>query len=262
MLRANDIKCEHGGHYDDPVTNKSREFDIRATKTIKHSRVRMAIECKNIRENFPILISCIPRHEQESFHQIAIVSEPKNEFYIAGLAQSRARTLSIYGEHSLYKLHEPVGKSTVQVGRATDGTIAANDSELYEKWGQCLTSANDLVDHVYWDGHDDKESYLSAVVPFVVIPNGRLWIVAYDEEGNRVCDPKLTDRVSCFIGKDYEMGTKLTSATMSLSHVEIVTFDGLRAFIDRYLKTEEGIAEIFPIAGISDAYKHATKAQN
>jgi hypothetical protein len=66
MLRASDIDCEHGGHYEDPVTNKSREFDIRAIKTIQQYRVRMAIECKNIRENFPILISCIPRHEQES----------------------------------------------------------------------------------------------------------------------------------------------------------------------------------------------------
>lgn len=130
-----------------------------------------------------------------------------------------------------------------------------------EKWGQCLSSANDLVDRVYWDGHDDKEGYLSAVVPFVVIPNGRLWMVTYDDEGNRVCDPKPADRVSCFIGKDYEMGTKLASATMSLSHVEIITFEGMRAFIDRHLKTEEGIAKIFPKEGLSDAYKRAVKAQ-
>lgn len=68
MLRENEVECEHGGHYQDPVTNKSREFDIRAIKTIEHFRVRMAIECKNIRENFPILISCIPRHTQESYH--------------------------------------------------------------------------------------------------------------------------------------------------------------------------------------------------
>lgn len=31
----------------------------------------MAIECKNIRDNYPILISFVPRHEQESYHQIA-----------------------------------------------------------------------------------------------------------------------------------------------------------------------------------------------
>ena len=63
MLRELELECEHGGHYEDPVTNKSREFDIRAIKTIEQYRVRLAIECKNIRENFPILISCVPRHD-------------------------------------------------------------------------------------------------------------------------------------------------------------------------------------------------------
>jgi hypothetical protein len=254
MLRENEIECEHGGHYEDPVTNKSREFDIRATKTIQLSRVRMAIECKNIRENFPILISCISRHEQESYHQIAVVHEPDPNTYLAGFHRSRARTLSVRGEHSLYKCNEPVGKSTVQVGRVLEGSISANDSELYEKWGQCLSSANDLVKRVYWDGRDDKEVYLSTVIPFVVVPNDRLWTVIYDDDGNRLCDPKPSDRVSCFIGKDYEMGTKIAGAKKRLSHVEIVTFDGMKAFVDRHLRTTQGMAEIFPGQGMADAY--------
>ena len=234
MLRERNIECEHGGHYEDPVTNKSREFDIRAIKTIKRSRVRMAIECKNIRENFPILVSCIPRQDKESYHQIAIVSEPKTESFMTELSvlQSRAKTLSIKGEHSLYKVNEPVGKSTVQVGRTLDNTISANDSELYDKWGQCLTSANDLVARVYWDGRDDKEVYFSAVFPFVVVPNGRLWVVNYDDDGNRISDPTPSDRVSCFIDKAYELGTKMANATMWLSHVEIITLEGMTTFVD------------------------------
>lgn len=261
MLRERNIECAHGGHYEDPVTNKSREFDIRATKTIKSTqpktaslRARMAIECKNIRENFPILISCIPRQEEESHHQIALVSEPKNDAFIAALDihQSRARTFSIRGAHSLYKKDDPVGKSTVQVGRVTDNTISFNDSELYEKWGQCLSSANDLINGVYWDGRKDKEVYLSAVFPFVVVPNGRLWMVKYDEDGNRICDPTPTDRISCFINKSYRMGTDMAGATMQISHVEIVTFDGMAAFVDRYLNSE--MAEIFPKEGMAGGY--------
>ena len=54
MMRQNGIECEHGGLYEDPVTGKSREFDIRAVHTIADYRVRLAIECKNIRENFPV----------------------------------------------------------------------------------------------------------------------------------------------------------------------------------------------------------------
>ena len=263
MLREREIECEHGGHYEDPVTNKSREYDIRATKTIKQFRVRLAIECKNIRENFPILISCVPRHEQESYHQIALVSEPRNDSTIIGLSlhQSRAKTLSIRGEYSLYKEQESVGKSTVQVGRAPDNGISANDSELYEKWGQCLSSIKDLVDRVYRDGgpKDAEKEYLSAVFPIVVVPNGRLWTVTYDENGTRISDPAPTDRCSCFINKDYEMGTKLASARMWLSHVEIVTYDGMRSFVDQFLTTEEGMVQVFPKEGIASAYPRAVE---
>lgn len=263
MLREKDIKCEHGGHYEDPVTNKSREFDIRAIKTIKRFRVRMAIECKNIRDNFPILISCIPRHDQESYHQIALVSDQKTDKYqvVMNIHQSRAITLSIRGERSIYKPGEPVGKSTVQVGRALDGIISANDAELYEKWGQCLSSANDLVRRVYWDGHDEKKDYMSTVIPFVVVPNGRLWMVTYDDQGNRTGEPKQTDRCPCFIDKDYEMGSKLASARMWLSHVEIVTFDGMQSFIEGHLKTEEGIEILFPNKGIVEALDRSIKKQ-
>ena len=266
MLRERNIECAHGGHYDDPVTNKSREFDIRAAKTIDNSdagkaskRVRLAIECKNIRDNFPILISCIPRQEEESHHEIAFVIEPNiiSRIAVMSLQESRANTVSLRGSHSLYKLNEPVGKSTVQVGRALDSSISFNDSELYEKWGQCLSSANDLVKRIYWDGERSKVAYLSAVFPFVVVPNGRLWMVIYDEDGNRISDPTPTDRVSCFINKSYRMGTNTAGATMQISHVEVVTFDGMTAFVDRYLNSE--MAEIFPILGIGEAYMRDTE---
>ena len=233
-LREYGIECEHGGHYEDPVTSKSREFDIRATKSINKYRVRMPIECKNIRENFPILISCVPRHLDEAYHQVALVNEPSSErngIPINTIHQSRAHIYSIREQYSLYKISEPVGKSTVQIGRGIDNGILTNDSELYEKWGQCLSSANDLVRRIYWDGSendDDYDSYSSAIIPFVVVPNERLWIVTYDEDGNRIGDPEMTNRVSCFINKDYRMGNKFAGANMLVSHVEIVTFNGLR----------------------------------
>lgn len=266
MLRGNGLSCEHGGLYEDAVTKKSREFDIRAIITIQKYRVRLAIECKNIRENFPILISCVPRHEQESYHQVALVHEPKSasSFMSLTIHSSRAETLSIRGEHSMYKRGEPVGKSTVQVGRvSSDSSISANDSELYEKWGQCLGSAADLVDQVYWDGDNDSEqdAYQSMVIPFVVVPNDRLWMVLYDENGNRVGDPEPSNRCSCFIDKDYEMGTKLAGTRMWLSHVEVVTFNGMLSFVQRYLSSEETISQIFPKEGIISARQRVAETK-
>lgn len=263
MLRTSDINCEHGGYYEDPVTKKSREFDIRAIKTIQQYRVRMAIECKNIRDNFPILVSCIPRHEQESYHQIAFSCPPKtNSYKIANsLGQSRATTFRILQQHSFYKAGEPVGKSTAQIGRDTKGRISANDGEIYEKWGQCLSSVDDPISDMYWDGDDDKKTYYSAVFPFVVLPDERLWMITYDNDGHRNSDPFPTNHCSCYINKDYEMGTTSfgTRTWLWLSHIEIVTFEGMKAFVETYLQSKEGMEKIFPQEGIMEALSRQRK---
>lgn len=264
MLREHEVACDHGGHYIDPVSNKSREFDIRATKTIDKYRVRMSVECKNIRENFPILVSCVPRHEYESYHQVALVSEPKrdsNTFAPMFVYQSRATVLDIRGPHSLYVAGDPVGKSTVQVGRAMDGSITANDSELYEKWGQCLSSLHGMTKDIYWDGDEDDplDAYMSAAFPFVVVPNGRLWVASYDLDGRCVSNPTQVNRCSCFIGKDYKMGTEQASARLCISHLEIVTLDGLRQFVESHIMTADGMQKVFPPEGVLDAYKRATE---
>lgn len=265
MLREHEIVCDHGGHYVDPVTSKSREFDIRGTKTIEKYRVRMAVECKNIRDNFPILVCSVPRHEDESYHEVALVSEEnsRSELKPMLMHRSRARILEVRGEHSLYLSGDPVGKSTVQVGRAMDNSISANDSELYEKWGQSLSSLHEMVEDSYWDGDEDDplDAYISAAFPFVVVPNGRLWAARYDLNGRCISDPVQVDRCSCFVGKDYKMGSSLVSSWLSISHLEIVTMDGLRSFVERYLVSIEGIQTMFSQEGLSDAYRRAIEQQ-
>lgn len=259
MLREHEVVCDHGGHYVDPVTNKSREFDIRATKTIDKYRIRMSVECKNIRENFPILVSCVPRHVDESYHQVALVSEPARDSSLLNpfVHQSRATVLDIRGAHSLYPVGELVGKSTVQVGRAMDGSITANDSELYEKWGQCLSSLHGMTQDIYWDGdeNDPLNTYMSTVFPFVVVPNGRLWVASYDLDGRCVSEPTQANRCSCFIGKDYKMGTERASSRLWVSHLEIVTIDGLRSFVESHLMTADGMQKVFPPEGLAEAYR-------
>lgn len=53
-------------------------------------------------------------------------------------------------------------------------------------------------------------------------------MVVYDEDGNMTGDPKPTDRCSCFIDKEYEMGNRVAGSHILLSHVEIVTFSGMQ----------------------------------
>lgn len=253
MLRAGGLSCEHGGLYEDPVTRKPRQFDIRASVSHQNYRVRLAVECKNVREDFPVLVSCVPRVERESYHQIAVMRERPY-----GVLQSRATPVSITGENSLYRPRQAVGKSTIQVSKSPEGTISGSDNELYDKWGQCLCSANDLVREMYWDGdgRNGGTSY-SMTIPFVVIPSGRLWTVNFDEDGIRVSDPEPSDRCSCFVDKDYEIGTPPLGARIWLSHVEIVTREGMRKFMETYLEEQAMIQLLFPHQEVEGALKRA-----
>jgi hypothetical protein len=68
QLRGLGFQCEHSGTYEDPVTGKFRQFDIRANKNFGNVQLAMAVECKNIRPYHPLLVSAVPRTEAEAFH--------------------------------------------------------------------------------------------------------------------------------------------------------------------------------------------------
>jgi len=259
MLNDNAIECEHGGSYDDPVTGKSRQFDIRSIIPTEHSEtqctIRLAVECKNIRENFPVLVSCVPRKEHESYHEIALVSDNKPDVSeIRHPFRSRAKILCIPSEFSIYKPNDFVGKNIAQIGRTIEKSndLTYNDGEIYEKWAQCLSSAHDLVERTYWS--ESSELHQVVILPIVVIPNNRLWMVEYNAEGTRSSEPKQTDRCSCFVGKSYEMGDKMGGTTMLISHIEIMTLKGFDIFVKSQLISEEGVAELFPLEGIVEAH--------
>src|SRR5208282_2613268 len=70
---------EHGAVYRDPVTEKHRQFDIRASATLEHDRISLAIECKGLKPDFPLLLSCVPRESKEAHHQILFASDVMGE---------------------------------------------------------------------------------------------------------------------------------------------------------------------------------------
>jgi len=214
--------------------------------------VRLAIECKNIRENFPLLVSCVPRHGSESFHDVALVgvSDEHADVQVPALT-SRAKVLRITGENSCYRPNAPVGKSLAQIGRSRDktGEIVATDSEVFEKWGQCLSSADDLVSRSYWEEHECSSQRLAAVMPILVIPDARLWRVDYGLDGERQAEPVQTNHCSMFVGMSYEMGAPV-GPTYRISHLDIMTTRGLPEFIHDCLQSETAMQTIFPNEGV------------
>jgi hypothetical protein len=60
---------EHAGLYEDPVQSKQRRFDIiRATHIVGHNTIELAIECKRLKPSYPLVVSCVPRADDEASH--------------------------------------------------------------------------------------------------------------------------------------------------------------------------------------------------
>ncbi len=62
------LMVQHAGLYEDPATSKMRQFDLRAFKSNGNHRIRLAIECKSLRPTYPLVVSCVPRPPEESYH--------------------------------------------------------------------------------------------------------------------------------------------------------------------------------------------------
>ncbi len=262
------LSCEHGGTYDDPSTNKPREFDIRATLVDRNSFLRLAVECKNLRPNFPLLISCMPRRKEESFHEIVFsvntdkwaIGKVPNPCIPAMLPKSTSVRLT--HDRTFYQVGGAVGKSCDQVGRSSLGHIIATDSNVYEKWAQSLSSADELTALSCYDGEERTRNVaLSVVFPILVVPNGSLWITSYDDNGSRVSDPLQTDRCSYYVNRTYFHRSVSGGEELTLSHLEIVTRDGLLTFVDELCGDNCRIEKTFPWEDIAELLPSVTKLE-
>jgi len=254
MMKDHGLPCEHGGHYVDPVTQKSREFDIRCRIAAGRFRLQLAVECKNLRVSNPLLVTAVARTKDESYHQAAVIVDPTavvvelaGQIITREPEESRAQSVRVRGRQSIYPPGEPVGKSTAQVGLSKHGEpeIVAGDSDIYEKWGQCLSSLTDLVGEMedMRDAADHTMWLAATAIPILVVPDRTLWRALYADDGSRAEDPRRVDHVSMFAGKRYRLGN--WGDKLSISHVEIMTESGLKGFIRQSLLSAEAISSTF-----------------
>jgi len=69
-FKKRNLEVLHGGTYEDPVTKLARQFDIRGSVRKNGFSVHLAIECKNLKESYPLLVSTLPRTYEESYHEV------------------------------------------------------------------------------------------------------------------------------------------------------------------------------------------------
>lgn len=246
LLGGLGIMCQHGGTYDDPVTQKKRQFDLRAViEKGPGVRIRLAIECKNLDSSYPLVVQCMARRAEESFHELIYSKAEKHRQGHDGIFnQTESIPLSL--THSFYARNESVGKACQQVGKTDKGELAGSNSEIYDKWSQAISSSHGLLDMVLDDGLACSMGCMVSIIPALVVPDGTLWVVSYDETGRRDSDPTQADRIPYFLDAEIKPSNKMQSDSITLSHLELVTVTGLQNLINQ-LKNDDPSDTLFCI---------------
>ena len=243
-LRGAGFDCQHGLLYADPVTDLDRQFDLRAVADRRRCCIRLAVECKGVREGNPLVFGRLPRSHEESQHQVLVSSaddlEPGQQTK-APIFEKHAIAKTLFGNESLYLPDEPVAKSYLQY-LPKDKT---EPDEIYKRWMQAVASSSDLL----FTAHDEYtrmevDECATFILPMVVVPEGSIWVIDYASSGEPLGDPKQEDRVEFAIFKSVS-GPKLYGSDLRLSHLEFVTEQGLLSRI-RFLLSPEGLRAIFP----------------
>lgn len=235
LLRSLDVECRHGGLYTDPVSGKSRQFDIRALRQQRKGErgqmsIEMAVECKNLRASFPLVVQTVPREPSEALVDVIVGHGTIGPHYDPGkVIRIRSR---------LHGVDKAVGKAMAQVGVNLSGEVEGSDAEVFDKWSQSVSSAQELM--VTAQAHHET---MTIVLPILVVPNGSLWSVHYGADGERMTTPLQRDHVSYYVGKST---SALSGGEMRLMHMEIMTLTGLRSFCERYLASSVGMQDLFP----------------
>lgn len=245
--RSHGLNASHGGTYVDPVSGKPRQFDIRASLVHDSCQVQMAIECKNLRTSYPLVISRVPRLSQESFHEVVISIQSKIEgLPVAASLPPTSDSIRLTGGHSIYTSRGLVGKATTQVGRHLNNKeFVSGDEEVYEKWSQAVASAYDLIVEAGSEcTRQEKTAVFTFVLPILVVADDSLWAVDYSPEGTQAGNPTRIEECTLFLGRDYR--DPYPNVTHTLSHLHIYTFSGFEQWLAG-LKADDYLCNALPV---------------
>jgi hypothetical protein len=227
----------HAHLYDDAKTNKRRQYDVRASHDNGLRRIDLTIECKSLNPIYPLLVQRVPRPRDDSFHQIM---QSRNSVNAHGVSKGPpnwvgSELLRMSGTH-MYDSQQQVGKSMKRIEARGDGSFAASDSDVYEKYTQALTSMNQVVQSAAQKLRPQHAGpgYARAFLPIVVVSDNALWVADYDASATLTNDPTRTDDTSFFLGWEYEIPhpqDPAHPATFTISHLHIMTRSRLPLFL-------------------------------
>lgn len=219
----------HGGFYRDPLQDKFRQFDVQcgldlskdlSRPALATTGIRIAAECKNVDPGAPIVISQVPRALNERYHCLLqrVVDETNPR-----LLQD-VRVIRSTATHSKpYHPDKPVGKSILQYQKDPN---AKPPEDPFSKWSQALSSCAVLIQRAYTNACVNPVApNLCFIFPALIVADGSLWTVDYDENGARG-EPQMADESTFFLGQDYDVVLTQTRPKYGVSHLHIYTKTG------------------------------------
>lgn len=220
----------HGGTYRDQATGKSRQFDFRCrvSKGYKRSQnILLAVECKNLNTEFPVVVCGRPRVDKEDYHVFIDLESP-----------GKASLRKVEGINSIYRPDEFVGKSVLRLKRKDNRLCSDGDTEIYDRWTQALASSFDLANQAAQSSEPTGAS--TFIMPMVVVPDTALWIASYNDNGTLSSDPTPTDHCHYYV--DFKLPIELP---LVLTHIHFVTLTGLRELLSLFVSDRRKWDTIF-----------------
>jgi hypothetical protein len=230
------LTAVHAGTYQDPATNKPRQFDIRAFKDIGDHRIQLAIECKSISVADPLVLSCVPRPTEDSLHHVI-----RSTTQFIGMATIH----NFEGDNSIYRPRDLVGKSMRQIRREGD-RVTGSDSDMFDKWTQAIASCEELLaNEVERLGVLGTVVHSAFVMPVLVVPDNCLWTINYSPNGAESSEPTQVTEATFFVGRDFQIPAPLAPITYHITHLHIFTRSGIMAFLEDVSKAGQLWLDIF-----------------
>jgi len=226
-LKEHHWRALHGGTYIDPFTNKPRQFDLQAWSRFPlHCEIFLAVECKSLSTENPLVVSRVPREAIDSYHNIL------RKTYRPAQGDSSTSVDKIDAGIMLYPEQKQVGKSTTQI-RWNDNSkkLVSSDSETYDKWSQALSSAADLLATYAKKPHSSVEPTFVFVLPVLIVSDQSLWVVDYSDSGTRRA-PEQVDEATLFVDREVLIDGVYTKHSFRMSHLNIYTRTGFVDMLD------------------------------
>lgn len=230
-FRSLNFSVYHSGMYADPVTGVFRQFDAYAQMEVNNDKLVLQVECKRVGADYPVIVACSQRSERESSHCLFQNTGPDS--YMRMVRNS-----------GLYPKNEMVGRSFDQW--TTDKKPKAAD-DVWFKFSQAVQASIAQTSSIRMLNESDETRRKVALIPCVVVPDGTLWKIDYDEDGAIENEPQRVDHLSYFIGlpSSHQPTQSHPLTHFTITHMEVMTLSGIEKLFKDHLERERTWKHIF-----------------